>query len=147
MVAPTANATAALGSNALSPNRKTPLATYFEETSMAPGASSGASSGPGGPASMAAAGGAGGMVLTANGLAGVQLAGPAGQESTAGSGLTAIAGGYAGLDNLGCLSLGVTAGKLAPAGPGQQSTAAMVGGVATGTYSPLGGGLSLGMVL
>jgi hypothetical protein len=144
MMAAQAGATAA-PTNTLSPTRKTPLATYFEE---APGAGLGAV-GAGLAAGAAAAANGGSVRLGAGTPPGTRIGNPlmgealpgmhlAGQAATAaaapGSALVADAGpGQLALGELEKLTAGMSlAGGAVPAQPGSH-----------GTYSPLGGGLSL----
>lgn len=147
-------------STTLSPTRKTPLATYFEEASQphagAAGAAAGGLGAVGGGLG-AAAGGAPGVRLGAgtppgsrlgeslmvDALGGMNLvAAPAAMQDDA-----ALAAGAAGgqlgindIDKLAGLSLGVSLGQLQGAAQPGAAGQAVAG---TGSYSPLGGGLSL----
>ncbi|KAF6251475.1 hypothetical protein COO60DRAFT_1559326 [Scenedesmus sp. NREL 46B-D3] len=146
MLGAQAGGTAAVTSTTISPTRKTPLATYFEE---APGAAAGAGLGGvgSGLASSAAAAGAGNVRLGAGTPPGTRLGDPLMGEALAGRhlggpgaaapGSTAVpdaaGAGHFALGELGKLTAGSSLG----------AGAAQVQLRSHGTYSPLGGGLSL----
>eukprot|EP00775_Hariotina_reticulata_P005656 gene5656-5895_t len=147
---------AAMAGSSLSPGRKTPLATYFEETSPVAGIPPGAAAA--GVNSLA--GGMTGLSLGPNavaGAAGAQLAAPllrdalnmlpsaAVEEDLAAA---ASRGGAAqahmvalgGLEELGQLALGVGAPQLQPGPAGMAATGAAAG---SGPFQGMNGGLSL----
>jgi hypothetical protein len=136
-----AGATAAITNTTLSPTRKTPLATYFEEAPAAAGLGAvGAGLSPG---SAAAAGGMGNVRLGAGTPPGARIGDPLmGEALTAGMHLVG-AGAAAAAPGSAMVGDGVGAGQLDKLTAGLYPGAVQAQPGSHGTYSPLGGGLSL----
>jgi hypothetical protein len=151
---------AAMPGSSLSPGRKTPLATYFEETSPVSGIPTPGAAAPG---VNSLAGGMAGLSLGPSAVGGsgvAQLAPPLLREAlnmlpsaaveddlaaAAGRGGAAQAhmAALGGLEELGPLALGVGASQLQPTPGGVAGMAAATSGGASGAYAGMNGGLSL----
>jgi hypothetical protein len=146
MMGAPAGATAAITNTTLSPTRKTPLATYFEEAPAAPG---GLGAVGAGLSPNSAAAGIGNVRLGAGTPPGTRLGDPLMGEALTG-GMHLGGPGAAAAPGSAMVGDGVGAGQLALGELDKLTAGLNLGAGAVpaqpnshGTYSPLGGGLSL----